>query len=204
MRHWETHDRIIRLSVTVIVALILATLLAVAFLPPPAHDVHTPGAIAIEVHIAAIPPTVTIWRHIGPSQSLAEIRCQAWHEDVGNSQAGDQCPDGASLALRYWPKLKQSSKALYIGSCDQSLDVGVNVEYLVVNRTLTIHCYSTAPWIAGIGHSGAAALCCFPELLVISTNAIRSGSLSIIQDDRIERLFSDQSREFQLATATIS
>jgi hypothetical protein len=41
-------------------------------------------------------------------------------------------------------------------------------------------------------------------LLVVPTKALRSGNLTVVQDDRLEHLMGDQSTESPVATATIS
>jgi len=226
--HWEARARIVRLSLAVIVALILATLAAFAFLPPPAHDVHSPspsahdvhspGASAIEAYAAdqhtAIPPnTVAIYGSITPSQSLADIRCQASQLDYGNPSRGDPttCADAGRLALRYWPQLTQSANTLYIplrcwgASPPKQAWEGFNVEYRPSSLTLVIHCYVAGSWLSlQPPVVGSLPIGQPLSLVVVSTAAISTGTIQIVQDDRIERLISDQSTEFQLATVTIS
>jgi hypothetical protein len=79
-----------------------------------------------------------------------------------------------------------------------------NVEYIASNRTLIIHCYTAGTFIpTSLQHPGAAALAT-RDLLVVPTDAISRGSLSIIEDDRVERFIGDYSTAVPLATATIS
>jgi hypothetical protein len=147
-----------------------------------------------------------------PSLSLADIRCQEWHLAFTNPHRADPCPDATTLALSYWPQLTPSSKTLYVGwlPCGsyskvggQGIANGFNVEYLSSNRTMIIHCYFARPWIWQPGPPGTYAIAPL-VLLLVPTNAIPTGTLSIVQDDRLEHLIGDQSAESTLATATIS
>ena len=187
------------------VAAVVVFLLADAFVAPPiAHDVHTPGGISIQIQtdVDSAPPVVSI----KPSQSLANVRCQRWRK-----LSPDQCPDDSTLAQKYWPQLTQRSNTLYVGwqpcvSLQESLQTvyyGFNLEYLGDTRALIIHCYSASAWLVrpccpGVSITGYLAL------LVVPTNGIPHGAISIIQDDRREHLVGDQSDESLIATATIS
>ncbi len=187
---------------------ILAFLLTDAFGAPPAHDIHSYGGIPIEIQI---PNSESgsfggAARGIKASQSLNEVRCQVWL-----LQRPAPCPDEATLVSAYWPTLIQSPKTLYLGwaPCGQYFFYpvprfyGFNVEYVDSQRAVLIHCYFAAPWVRGhlpegVGPTGALSL------LLISTDAIPSGSLTVVQEDRIEHLFGDQVTNFTIATATIS
>lgn len=187
-------------------AAVVVFLLADALIAPPAgHDVHTPGGIALKVQIAVDSPSPFV--SIRPSQSLADMRCQRWQK----LNAGP-CPDDPTLTQTYWPQLTQSTDTLYVGwlPC-AGIEDGVhtvyvyyqfNIEYLADTRALIIHCYSASaflvrPCCPGVGFTGYLAL------LVVPTNGIRHGAISIVQDDRREHLVGDQSDESLIATATI-
>jgi hypothetical protein len=187
-------------------SVLITFLLTDAFLAPSAHDIHSPGGVSIRIQIADS-DTGGFARGYKPSQSLADVRCQVWR-----TYKGDPCPDDATAAQLYWPRLTQSPKTLYMtwSPCGQYSNYpvatayyGFNVEYLDSKRTMIIHCYQATPWIHGPGAPGANATLSF-ALLLIPTEAIPAGRLSVVQDDRVEHLFGDQSSEYQIATATIS
>jgi hypothetical protein len=178
-----------------------------AFGVPARHDIHTPGAIPVEVRSSDPGSDSPFFGPIKPSQSLSNVRCQAWL-----LQRPAPCPHDAALASIYWPKLAQTSEVLYVWwqACGEywyapahAVNDGFNVEYLGSNRTLTIHCYFATPWIQTPGPPGVTMTVAF-ALLVVPTNAFRPGKLTIVQDDRLEHLAGDQSTQFQVATATIS
>ncbi len=193
MPHWETRARIVRLSVAVAVIL----LLAVAFVPPPSHDVHSPDGVSIKARIVYSGPT---FRPIVPSESLSDIRCQLW----GNGSSAVRCPTDAILAQDIWPQVNQSPLTLYVGVLS-TCGYRFNVEYRAHDRRLLVHCYSAGAWIA------FPASCCpgvmaspTLALVLVSTDAIPSGRLTVTRDDRIERWLSDQSAESQLGSVIIS
>lgn len=208
MRPKVTRWRIAWLSAGAAVAL----LLVIAFVAPPAHDVHTSDGLAIKAHVAYPNPSLPIFA-MKPSESLGDIRCQQWRADFRNPQRADPCPDDATLAKRYWSQLVQTPNTLYLAfppSCaqdvgGQSVDYGFNAEYLGSSRTVILHCYYAKPWF--IWHTsspmGTAAI---PPivLLLVPTNGISSGPLSILEDYRIEHLVGDWSNESTIGTATIS
>ena len=210
----ESHQRQVRpprvrkwvVVVSVGIALIieLAELLVVAELlvPPQAHDIHSPNGIPIRVRTAASRGPVLI---ITASESIADLRCQVWHAgevtDQGFRPHAGPCPDDATLAAAYWPQFSQSPKTLYL---TWKRCFVFNVEYIASNRTLNIHCYAAGTFIPPAPqHPGTAALSS-RDLLLVPTDAMSPGSLSIIEDDRVERFIGDYSTEVQLATATIS
>ena len=193
------------------VAAAVALLLLDAFVAPPAHDVHSLNGVAIKVQVV---PSITRFDFvpITPSQSLADIRCQLWHADFRNVHRADACPDAATLALSYWSQLTQSPATLYVGwlPCGSYSSVGeyggagaFNVEYVGSSRKMIIHCYFARPWVWRPGPPGTYAIAPL-MLLLVPTNAIPPGTLSMVQDDRLEHLFGDQSSESTLSTATIS
>ncbi len=187
---------------------ILAFLLTDAFGAPPAHDIHASGGIPIQIQI----PNSELGSFGGPargikaSQSLRDVRCQVWL-----MQRPGPCPDEATLAAAYWPKLTQSPKTLYVGwsPCGEYWNdpvpryLGFNVEYVESQRTVLIHCYLATPLIHGPVAPGARTTGAL-ALVLVPTDLIHAGNLSIIQEDRVEHLFGDQVTDFTVATATIS
>jgi hypothetical protein len=81
---------------------------------------------------------------------------------------------------------------------------GFNLEYLRSGRELVIHCYVAEPWITH--HETLRGVAAIPSLslLIVPTGSMGSGTIQIIEDDRLEHLVGDQSTEFPLASATIS
>jgi hypothetical protein len=192
------------LSATVAVIIAGAQLLVFAqlFVVPQAHDVHSPNAIPIRVQTALSQTDAYITT---ASESLADIRCQIWHAGRFTGQQvtpnTGPCPDDATLALAYWPQFAQSPKTLYMAWRRCWV---FNVEYIDVNRTLIIHCYTAGTVIPPRAMLPGVVAMSFLDLLVVPTDAISPGSLGIIEDDRVEHFIGDYSNEFLLATATIS
>jgi hypothetical protein len=189
-------------GIAVIIELAQLLVLAELFVSPQAHEIHSPSGIPIRVRTAASLGLVLI---ITASESIADLRCQLWHAgevtDQGFRPHAGPCPDDATLAAAYWPQFSQSPKTLYLAwrRC-----FVFNVEYIAFMRTLNIHCYTAGTFIPiSPQHPGAAAAAT-RDLLVVPTDAMSPGSLSIIEDDRVERFIGDYSNEVQLATATIS
>jgi hypothetical protein len=192
--------RIVWLAIGAAVVLVLA----VAFVPPPAHDVHSLGAAAVRV--AAFDSGATLqWVSGQPSQSLADIKCL-----VRSLQIATSCDD--TRLSNYYPRLTQKPQTLYFvwphcswienGGAIESQ--GFNLEYFSSSRTLTIHCFAAKPWLfVNQSGSGAAPSPLF-TLLAVPTVSIGAGSIAIREDDRLEHLIGDQSTEFQVATANIS
>jgi|ERR1700674_929897 len=214
MAHWETRHRIARLSITVVVVAVVLFLLADGFIAVPAHDVHSPGAISLSVQIAKtdLPRPAMYFGPIAPRESLDSIRCELWR---GLHSETPACPDSAILASSFFPDLSQHTKTLYFlwQRCAGTPGVygmyfvatGFNAEYRPSDRTLVIHCYSSASWIyLGPVLHGVAAMPPPPTLVAVPTASIRPGTLRIVEDDRVEHLVGDQSTESQVATATIS
>jgi hypothetical protein len=83
------------------------------------------------------------------------------------------------------------------------VSIGFNAEYFGADRTLILHCYFARPWLWQHPPSGVYAL--EPMLLLlVPTNGIPPGNLSIVQDDRVEHLIGDETYESPLGSATIS
>ena len=197
MPNKQTLKWIASLSTSIVVALVLAG----TCITPADHDIHSPGALAINVSIAFAEGPV--FGSIRPSQSLADVRCQVWQRNGRPS-----CPDDAVLSKTFWPRLTQTPKTLYVGvpsSCDPyDYVVGFNVEYLRSERALIFHCHLAAPWIAL--PTGAHGVVMLPStaLVLLPTSAISPGILRVVRDDRIEHLIGDQTTETELGTVTIS
>jgi hypothetical protein len=205
---------IARLSVTIVVAAAVLFLLAEGCVAAPAHDVHSPGAISLNLQIAKTDLTrpAMYFGPIAPRESLDSIRCELWRSLHSETPT---CPDGAALATSFFPDLTQHTKTLYFvwqrcaGTSgvygEYSVASGFNAEYRPSDRTLVIHCFSSASWISlGPMVHGTAAMPPPPSLAAVSTESFGPGTIRIIEDDRLEHLVGDQSTEFQVATATIS
>jgi hypothetical protein len=211
-------QKLVRKGFVVLVGLAAGIVILVSlFTTPATHDVHTPGGTSIRVGIAA--PVTRNGPQAGlvsltPTQSLADVRCQMWHSDPFNRYKSDPCPSDLTLAEDYWPQLAQSPQTLYVGwtvcgtfwynpnglQTEYSL---FNVEYIGSSRTLTIHCYSARAWIRLPGGAHYARAVPTTALLVVPTNRISPGRLSVVQDDRIEHLLGDETTATQLGIATI-
>ena len=202
-RRPRIHKRVVALSsgFAVIIAVAQLLVLAQLFVSPQPHEVRTPNAIPISVQTATsrIDAFITT-----ASESIADLRCEVWHSgswtNSGYRPNTGPCPDDATLALTYWPQLSQSSKTLYLAWTRCSV---FNVEYIASNRTLVIHCFSAGTLIPPVSLPGVVAQR-FLDLLLVPTEAMSPGSLSIIEDDRVEHFIGDYTNEVVLATATIS
>jgi len=184
-------------------ASIVTFLLADAFIAPPAHDVQSPGGVAVKVTFFESTNTVA-WSPSQPSQSLADIKCRL-------PGKGTAC-DSTILAASF-PTLTQSTQTLYVtwsrctswsGFGEVIPWEGYNVEYIASTRKLVIHCYRSKPWL--YAHEYLYGVAGVPQyaLAAMSTAGISSGTISIVEDDHLEHLVGDQSDEFQVATANIS
>ena len=187
------------------VALIVA-LLVVAFVPPPAHEVHSSGATPLKASLVA--SDLFGYSEIEPTQSISGLRCSVWAKRHG----GISCPD--DIAQTYFPSVTQAPNTLYLiwtgclswrGGGPILKWQGYNVEYFPSSRRLLIHCYLAEGWLTphqtpfpGVAAQPPA------NLLVISTGSIGRGDVQIFEDDRLEHLVGDGSTEFKLADAAIS
>jgi hypothetical protein len=180
-------------TAAVVVTLGATGLLGITTWIPPAHPIHTRGAMAVEAHIVygSVP-----WRGRvpAPSTSLDQVRCQAWP-----SSPSQPCPDAATLSQRLWPGLVQGPTTLYVAMVSAGLvsggTAGFNVEQNPSERTLTIHSYaSRALFVPSLpprmteGTEVAPTL----DLLVVSTAGIPAGAVTVWQDGWIERLTGDE------------
>jgi hypothetical protein len=181
-------------------------IMAVAFFPPPAHEIHTSGSSPLDSRLVASDPGV--WSNgqvIQPGESIDMIRCRRWQ---ARRSLGLACPDSATLAADFFPNLTQTPKTLYLPwqRCylDGALWAGFNLEYQPIRRTLVIHCYTAEAWI----HWRQVRTAMWPQpeqlMLVVSTKSLPVGDINIVEDDRVERYAGDISTEFPRGTATIS
>jgi hypothetical protein len=199
VRKWVV---VVSAAIAVIIAVAQLLALAQLFVSPQPHEVHTPNAIPIRVQTATsrIDAFITF-----ASESIADLRCEVWHSggwtNSGYRPNTGPCPDEATLALTYWPQLSQSPKTLYLAWTRCSV---FNVEYIAFNRTLVIHCFTAGDSVPTFFSPGGVVAQRFLDLLLVPTDAMSPGSLSIIEDDRVEHFLGDSSTEVQLATATIS
>jgi hypothetical protein len=192
--------RIVRLVIGAAVVLVLAD----AFVPPPAHEVHSLDADAVRV--AAFDSSAMVqWLPGQPSQTLADVNCF-----TRSLQINTRCDE--NWLSDYFPGLTQNPQTLYLvwphcvwfenGSRFNSQ--GFNLDYFSSSRTLIIHCFAAKPWLfVNLSGHGMAPSPLF-TLLAVPTASIGAGSITIREDDRLEHLIGDQSTEFQVATANIS
>jgi hypothetical protein len=180
-------------TAAVVVTLGAIGLLDIAAWIPPAHPIHTPGAMAVEAHIVygSVP-----WRGRVPAPytSLDQVRCQAWP-----SSPSQPCPDAATLSQRLWPGLVQAPTTLYVAMVSAGLvsggTAGFNVEQNPSERTLTIHSYaSRALFVPSLPQPMTEGTEVAPtlDLLVVSTAGIPAGAVIVWQDGWIERLTGDE------------
>lgn len=176
---------------------IVVLLVTTPFYTPPAHQISTPGATALDAQQVVSNPYVPAYGPIQPSESLDSLRCQLWRAQ--NHLAA--CPDAATLASTYFPRLAQSPMTLYVPLTPCS---NFNVEYLSRRGTLVIHCITTEPWISTqprlMGVEAVPRL----ALVLIPTQSLPAGPVDVVQDRRTERLLLDDSQEVLLGTATIA
>jgi hypothetical protein len=170
---------------------------------PPVHAVHTAGATSVKGYFAAgwVPAEGVTPK---PTTSLAQLRCELW-------RGSPPCPDAAHLAQRMWPSLSQTPKTLYVpmrgGGVSSSNPSGSNIEYDPSGRTLMIHNYESQPLlvIQRADQTPGAALRPTISLLVVATDAMTPGSITVVEDIRIEHVLGDQSTgSYVLGTVTIS
>jgi hypothetical protein len=158
---------------------------------PPVHAVHTAGATSVKAYFAAgwVPAEGVTPR---PTTSLAQLRCELW-------RGSPPCPDAAHLAQRMWPNLSQTPKTLYVpmwgGGVPSSNPSGWNVEYDPGGRTLMIHSYESQPLLVlrRADETPGAAMQPFISLLVVATDAMTPGSITVVEDTRSEHLLGDRS-----------
>lgn len=199
-----TPGRIVALGAIPPVVFIVAVA-TVAFVAPPAHDVHSAGATQLKTSMVES-DLRGVWE-VEPSQSISDLRCKVWARVNG----GTPCPD--DIAQKYFPAVTQAPNTLYMiwtgclswrGGGAILHWQGYNVEYFSSSRKFVIHCYLAEGWVAP--HDSLFGVAAQPpaNLLVIPTGSISPGDVQIWEDDRLEHLVRDASNEFKLANATIS
>ena len=197
-------------GVAIALTVLAIFLVADAFVPPPAHDVHSLGASRVSV--SAYQPAISsadrvdFWWQPGPAtDSLSDIKCT----HIRDPQRPCTAPDVATE----FPNLHQTDRTLYYvwtGCIEWSGHGaiipwdGYNVEYFASSRTLVLHCYIGVGWVYFPERLFGMASLPRYILLAIPTSAMGSGRVSIREDDRLEHLAGDWSTEYDLATATIS
>jgi hypothetical protein len=199
-----TTGRIIATGVIIPVAILVAVGMIAAYTPP-AHDVHAPGGSAIKAQLVYSDKPVYVGRSLQPSQSLDVVRCEIWFEK--QNQQPNPCPNSATLASQLFPNLTQSSKTLYFpwDGCSVGSRDGYNIEYLETTQTLVIHCYAAESLLALHWSPHGVMAMHDLALLLIPTDSIPPGSvITIVEEDRAERLLREWSTETELAIATIS
>jgi hypothetical protein len=186
-------------------AALIVALVLVAFVPPPAHEVHSFGATPLKASLVA--SDLFGYLEIQPTQSISDLRCSVW----AYKHAGTAC--SADTGQTYFPSVTQAPNTLYLiwtGCISWSGHgailnwQGYNVEYFPSNRRLVIHCYLAEGWLAPHQMLWGSAGEPPDNLLVISTGSIGRGDVQIFEDDRLEHLVGDGSTEFKLADAAIS
>lgn len=164
-----------------------------------------PGGKALRVRGGDSDPSVMIIDpRIRPSQSLDTLRCDIWRRQQSTTAT---CPDGAALAIRYFPRLTQSPNTLYVPwrGCPATArdSTGDNVEYLPASRTLVFHCFSAESFVS-MWRPNIRVAQHAPFLLLLPTESISVGNINIVEDDRVAHLWGDQSDVNPIATAMIS
>jgi hypothetical protein len=196
----------IGVALAIAVPVVAAALSAVVTWTPPAHEVHAPEATAVEAHFFALGWVPMDGALPAPTMSVDQMRCE-----VRRSTSSSPCPDAATFARELWPGLAQTPMTLYVAlagpSVTSSDPSGFNVEYDRTSRTLFVHRYASqalfVPHLAD--ETPGAGLQPNIELLVVSTSTIPSGTITVVEDDWIERLTGDQSsRRGILGKAAIS
>lgn len=178
---------VILIPVAVIAAVVIATW------TPPVHPVHTSGASELKANVAGgyRPLRGLVPK---PTTSLEAIRCAAW-----GPRPSQPCPDATTLDQQMWPNLTQTPNTLYVATSTRSglpysSTYGFDVEYVPVSRSVAIHAYVSqplfvwhyAPQIAGVEMAPSI------DLLVIRTESIPTGTITVTHDERIERLNGDE------------
>ena len=193
-------------GVAVAVPLVLIALAAVVTYVPPVHAIHAEGARGVTAHPGGSVRPFS-GRVPAPTTSLTDLRCIVWYE-----LRRESCHDSSAAPERLWPNLDQTPNTLYVPSLSDNAwppgdgPSGFNVEYQPSIRKLTIHQYVTEPLIVWRHpESTGAGLAPGLDLLVVSTNGISSGVVTVEVDSWIERLTGDEpSGNGTLGTAEVS
>lgn len=175
-------------------ALVVVSVVAIfaGSITPPNHDVLSAGSRAIDYQAFETP-----YGPIAPTTSLPDARCQAWRHFRGYN-----CPDGASLAREFWPALREAQGTLYVGLTCYAAPAHFNVEY--TGASVILHCHAAASWIQFEPHPMGETGSILFALVMVPTAQMRSGTLSVYQEDRVERWLNDQVTITQLGTVTVN
>lgn len=198
-----TRKRVLGIAVLAVLAIVLVGA-AGAFVTPSPYEVHTPGAQTLNTQLAGSAPQVYYSQAVQPSQSLNDVRCATWR--LRHSQSS-VCPDAATLAAEYFPKLTQSPSTLYVPWLGCPYDMradGFNVEYQPSRNAVVIHCYVARPWVWKQFQTEGAVPQPLGTLLLVPTESFPAVPVSVIEDDRVEHFFGELSTENRLGIATIS
>jgi hypothetical protein len=166
---------------------------------PQAHEIHTPGATPVQAQSVDSSQFVPWYASIPPSESLDTIRCDIWRTS-GQHSSASPC-DNTALAKAYFPNLAQNPATLYV---PWTPCAGFNVEFRAPSRTLVIHCYFAAPWISTAPRLMGVEARPLLGLLLIPTQSIPAGNLTVVEDFRTEHFLHDDFYESELGTATIA
>lgn len=190
-----------------LIALVAVLLGVEAWVPPPAHAVHSIGGTAVDA-TSYTPSQVANddfgWQTGPPSESLNDIECV-------HISTRERC--GPADISRRFPGLRQTAHTLYYAwiGCVVWSGVGpiipwagYNVEYFAASRTLVLHCYVGTGLLYLPDRVSGFAAAPVGVLLTIPTSAIGPGHLEVHEDDRLEHLIGDTDSEYRLATAAIS
>jgi len=187
---------------TLLLGLALLLLAATIAGAPPEHDIVPIGTHALKVRVVTSLafPAIShvwgpVWGPIGPSTSLAFVRCAAWQEGHASG-----CPDEFALAKAYWPELTPEPATIYVGLlwpyCIASAP-HFNVEYSggVTSTNVTLHCHHTLPWAGGPSERGSnTAAPPSLQLILVPTAGMSAGPVWVYREDRTERWIQDDSQ----------
>jgi hypothetical protein len=193
MPGWLTRGRIIALGIPVAVVVLVIG----AFVTPQAHEIHTAGATPLQARNVDSNLFV-VYASIPPSQSLDSIRCEIWRTR-GQYSSASPC-NSTALATAYFPDLTQNPATLYV---PWTPCTDFNVEFDSSSRTLVIHCFSAEPWISTAPRFAGVEAQPRLALLLIPTQSIPRGNVTVVQDLRTERFLHDDIYQSQLGIASI-
>lgn len=157
---------------------------------PPVHEVHTPGAIAVKASFLGSSPSHGSAPK--PTTSLSQLRCEV----LQSSGMAPACVPG--VIERVWPAAAQQPNKLYVGlesgGAPSSNPSGWNIEYNPSSRKLTIHNYESRALLVlqRPDETPGAAVQESIDLMVVATDSISQGTITVVIDSRIERLLGDQ------------
>lgn len=182
-------------AVAILVGGILLLLVAFTAVcaPPPLHAVHTPNAV--DVNATNYQPVAR-----GPQ--------------LGNTTSVSTSLAALGVAV-FFPEVRDAPAHLYIlwTACGIGRSAswgptfeGYNIEFIPAARQLLIHCYGGRTyWVSKPTFEGIAPIGPPVQLLVIETRSFGAGSISVAEEDHLERWFGDESEGVTVVgTATIT